>query len=433
MPQTQTPSLAALSGLFGAVGTVHAVRTSGWLPERCSMYSAATGDLGAVRSGYVAGVPMPYGTGRAYDDPEHAKLIAVSEAMERYSALVFGQREFLSASARELGDDALDLDSVPRCSARELRRPGCPLRPADAGADIRWVPAIELGTGRDVFLPAVMVDLGCLRRASERFWLPISTGCATHVTVEAALVNAICELIERDAIALTWLQKLPLPLLHQSCHGASVRDMTQWCAERGIETYLFDATTDIGVPTVYCVQLADAEYRAAQVVGCATDLDVTAAAERALLEAMGMRGHLHAEPAVPRRYRDYAAASDGATAMARRSRRRVFDFLFEGLADRAVSAADTPAAAGSDADRLAFLVRRLAETNMAAYAVDISSRELLGIDHSAVRVVIPGLQPMSLRPLAQYRGHRRLYHAPAQMGLRVLSESQLNPWPQPVS
>ena len=129
----ENPSLTALAGLFGAVGTVHPVRTSGWLPERCSMYSAATGNIAAVRPGYVRGGSMPYGTGRAYDDPGHARLIAISEAMERYSALVFGQREFLSASARELGDDALDLDAVPRCSPRELRRPGCPLGQADHG------------------------------------------------------------------------------------------------------------------------------------------------------------------------------------------------------------------------------------------------------------------------------------------------------------
>ena len=167
-----------------------------------------------------------------------------------------------------------------------------------------------------------MVDLGFRRQRSERFWLPISTGCATHVTLAAALVNAICEVVERDAIALTWLQKLPLPTLDHGYFTGPVRQMVDWCSERGISTYMFDATTDIGVPTVYCVQLADTGCRAAQVVGCASDLDVAAAVERALLEAMGMRGHMHAEPLVPRRYADYDAASDGATAMGRRSGER---------------------------------------------------------------------------------------------------------------
>jgi ribosomal protein S12 methylthiotransferase accessory factor len=425
-------SLLALSGLFGAVGTVHAVRTSGWLPPRCSMYSAATGNLAAIRSSFGAETQMPYGTGRAYDDPAHARLVAISEAMERYSALVFDQRRLITASARDLGDDALDLETVPRCSARELRRPGCPALPADTTADLRWVRSIDLCTQQDIFLPAVMVDLGTRRRRSERFWVPISTGCATHVTLEAALVNAIGEVIERDAIALTWLQKLPLPLLGEGYITGPVRQMIDWCSDRGIDTYMFDATTDIGVPTVYCVQLADLGYRAAQVVGCASDLDVPAAVERALLEAMGMRGLMHAEPLVPRRYADYGAAGAGATAMGRRSRRATFSFLFDDLASRSVTSPASLSFA-SDTERLGYLVARLADKDMPVYAVDISTRELTSIDHSAVRVVIPGLQPMSLRPLAQYRGHPRLYDAPVQMGMRALPESRLNPWPQPVS
>lgn len=429
---SENPSLTALSGIFGAVGTVHAVRTSGWLPPRCSMYSAATGNLTAIRASFNGDVHMPYGTGRAYDDPAHSRLIAISEAMERYAALVFDERRLFTASAKDLGKDALDLESVARCSARELRRPDCPILPVDTTADLRWVAGMDLRTRQDIFLPAVMVDLGFRRQRSERFWLPISTGCATHVTLEAALVNAICEVIERDAIALTWLQKLPLPILGEEYLTGPVRQMIDWCSDRGIDTYMFDATTDIGVPTVYCVQLADTGYRAAQVVGCASDLDVPAAVERALLEAMGMRGHMHALPLVPRRYADYVAASDGATVMGRRSRRAAFGFLFDDLASRRVTR-PAPVSFASDTERLGYLVTLLAGHGMPVYAVDISTRELASIDHSAVRVVIPGLQPMSLRPLAQYRGHPRLYDAPVQMGMRALPESRLNAWPQPVS
>jgi ribosomal protein S12 methylthiotransferase accessory factor len=426
------PLLMSLSGLFGAVGTVHAIRTSGWLPPQCSMYSAATGDLAAIRASFPADIRMPYGTGRAYDDPEHARLIAVSEAMERYSALVFDERRFVTASARKLGKDALDLNAVPRCSARELRRPGCPVDQVDITADMRWVAAVDLCTQRDVFVPAVMVDLGCRRQRSERFWLPISTGCATHVTLAAALVNAICEMIERDAIALTWLQKLPLPILSDKYLTGHVLQMMDWCSDRGIDTYMFDATTDIGVPTVYCMQLTSHGYNAAQVLGCASDFDVPAAAERALLEAMGMRGQMHAEPQVPRRYADYSTPSHGATMMGHRSRRAAFDFLLDGLSSRPATVAD-PISFTSDIERLGYLVGLLADKGMPVYAVDISTRELADIDHSAVRVVIPGLQPMSLRPLAQYRGHPRLYSAPGQMGMRALPESRLNPWPQPLA
>jgi ribosomal protein S12 methylthiotransferase accessory factor len=68
---------------------------------------------------------------------------------------------------------------------------------------------------------------------------------------------------------------------------------------------------------------------------------------------------------------------------------------------------------------------------MCAIAVDRTPRELADVGLTAVNVVIPDLQPMSLRPLAQYRAHPRLYEAPVLMGYSSRSEEELNPWPQP--
>jgi len=48
-----------------------------------------------------------------------------------------------------------------------------------------------------------------------------------------------------------------------------------------------------------------------------------------------------------------------------------------------------------------------------------------------VRVIIPGLQPLSFHYRARYLGHPRLYEAPALMGYPVLREEDLNGWPQP--
>lgn len=68
---------------------------------------------------------------------------------------------------------------------------------------------------------------------------------------------------------------------------------------------------------------------------------------------------------------------------------------------------------------------------MPVLAVDRSHAELRSVGLTAVNVVIPDLQPMSLLPLAQFRAHPRLYRAPAAMGFPVHSEEELNPWPQP--
>lgn len=420
------------AGAVGAVGGVQSLRTDACLPPGYRMYGVSTGDLRPIAGpGRQEGRRTASATGRSYRDAARGRMLAVSEALERYALAAGDEAELPLAAAVDLGDLAVDLDRVPRCSARELRRTGCPLILPDKSRPIRWLPAVDLHTGADVMVPAVMAHLGLRPLPAERFWLQISTGAAAHTSFAAAVVNGVCEVIERDAVALTWLQRLRLPQLDHDCLCPEAQELLTWCDRHGVDTHLFDATTDLGIPTVYCVQTMREPGVAdlAQAVAACTDVDVARAAMRAVLEVTGIRAGISGM-AAPRRYADYDDVVHGAVAMGRRHRRPAFDFLL--ARDRPVSRPQTRTFS-SDADQLAFLLRRLGEHGMPVYAVDLTRRELEAAGLVAVQVVIPDLQPMSLRPLAQYRAHPRLYQAPARMGLPVLAERQLNPFPQPMA
>ena len=151
------------------------------------------------------------GMGAGLEEKE-AIVPALAEGLERYCASTFRSDQFILATANELGKEAMDLDSVPRCSAWELSHPKCPLLPTDKTKPIRWVRGLSLLDGAMMYVPAVMVyaNAGYAGRA-ERFWLSISTGCAAHMSYERALLRGVYEVMERDAIAITWLQKLSLP------------------------------------------------------------------------------------------------------------------------------------------------------------------------------------------------------------------------------
>lgn len=420
------------SGRLGAVGPVRRVSTDGWLPPRFDLYSAGTGNPSAVMRPYLGAARTGLGVGHAYGDPQRARMLAVSEAIERYAALVVDEERLITASARSLGDEALDLDRVPRCSAAELRRPGCPVRAVSKAEPIRWVAGTDMWSGRELFLPAVMVYLQPPQLPGERFWIPISTGCAVHRSLPAAVLAAMAEVIERDAIALTWLQRMTLPKLAGECLNDVSRNLIRWCRGHGIETYLFDATTDVGVPVVYCLQTAEHAPTGAQIVGSACGFDVSAAAEHAVMEAMTIRFGIQTREHRPRRYADFSSVSDGAAAMASRKRRSAFGFLLRDLSQRRISR-PRALAASSDTERLSAVLRRLSELGMSAYGVDISTRETEEVGYVAVRVVVPQMQPMSCRPLAQFRGHPRLREAPTRMGLQPHGLRQLNPYPQPVA
>jgi ribosomal protein S12 methylthiotransferase accessory factor len=107
-----------------------------------------------------------------------------------------------------------------------------------------------------------------------------------------------------------------------------------------------------------------------------------------------------------------------------------FTFLTGDLSDRRPSTVGVTLPA-EPRKAVRELVDRLAVAGMQAVVVDRTCRELRAAGLTAVSVIVPELQPMSLDPLAQFRGHPRLAEAPVRMGFAALPEEEQNPWPQP--
>lgn len=431
--------LETLVSPFGVVADAHLVSPSRGL-SGISVCMAdfgqfypfpGTASLGRTPLPGRPGPPQPGNVahGIACGDPAQARLIAIAEAAERYSARDFRQG-VLWAAYRELDGPALDLGRIPRCSARELATPGCPLRLPDPGEPIRWVLGTDLGSGELTWLPAVMAFYG-LRDAApaEQFWYRISTGYAVHSDPVEALVRSICEVIERDSIAITWQQRLALPLVAGRYLSGRAQELIDWGRRHFIDTFLFDATTDMAVPTVFCLLVAPHAPRSAQLVSCATGRTMGAAAEKALLDGCVTWELKHHGSDPPANFADFTSLMDGAHYMAMPSRAPAFGFLTTGAHHRI--APERGSLPEGSADLLAWLIRTLSGQGVQVIAVDRTTTELAAAGLTAVNVVIPDLQPMSLRPLAQYRAHPRLYSAPVNMGYRSLPEEELNPWPVP--
>jgi ribosomal protein S12 methylthiotransferase accessory factor len=420
-------------GLFGALLKVRADCSEPRLDTRI----ARLGDVGQAWAHVWRGAdgrPRADMNGSASGiDDDDCQRRALAEGLERYCASVFGGEQFVRASAKELGREALDLDAIPRCSENELRHPRCPLVAPDKDAPIRWVRGLSLRDGRDVFVPAVMVYLYAgFSDRSERICLPITTGCAAHVSYERALVPAILEVIERDAISIVWLQKLALPRIE--IDDAPPLLAANWeryqRSSSELEYFFFDATTDLGFPTVYALQRARCDERVATLVACSTELTATAAVAKTMRDMASSRVTFrHARPC-PESWDDFTEISHGSTYMARAERSPAFDFLVGSARVRRLSEMRSQPAEG-DRQRLRAVLQRLEQAGLEAYAVDISTDEALRAGMRVVRVLIPGLQPLSFWYRARYLGHPRLYSAPQSMGYRALPESQLNHWPQP--
>ncbi|MES0824967.1 YcaO-like family protein [Ruegeria sp. SCP11] len=360
-------------------------------------------------------------------DPELALLRAVVEAAERYACLIYDETDFLVCSAASLKDKALNFQSFATCSDAELSHPKCPLKAFSEDEEIRWVRGFSLVDDRDVFVPAIMVHLSMVPRAGELFWLQISTGAAGHTNPASALVSGICECVERDAISMTWLGRLPLPRLTDTLVAEAMDGL-----DIGQLSYnFFDATTDLGVPTVMGVQGGDFDQPISMT--CASALTMEDAVRKALREAGPLRTVLYQDRAYPDDPEDFSEVIDGAAYYADGNRLEAFDFLLSSVrpdmlhmpACASLSEAQTPE------EQLVALTELLASKGHEAVAVDITTDELRDVGLWIIRAILPSLMPLSFSYRARYLGTPRLYHYMRMATGRTFAETRVNPDPIP--
>ncbi|MHC3394132.1 YcaO-like family protein [Streptomyces lavendulocolor] len=427
--------LDAIVGPYGLVERTHRLPNHPGDP-RFPIFSASLGDLAQVvdniaestRGRSVRGEMD--GAGGAVD-PERAARLSVAEALERYATSVVQPDSVIWATAEELGDEALDLTTLPRCSPAELSHPKALTVDVDTKAPMRWVRGWSLTRGTPQWVPAVGVwmHIPPLSRG-ERYANPISTGCATHTDLAQALVNAVCEVVERDAIALTWYQRLALPRIDFDEVPENLVPFLEKSRNSLVETVFFDATTDLGVPTVYSVDLSPDNEVLGQMVMCNTSLDPVDSVAKIIRESASSRIAMQVPREMPPTVDDFLHVFHGAAYMGRPERRADFDFLLRGADSRPFS--EMPVLTTGDSGKdLAFLVQRLKGAGCDVIAVECTTDEARDVGFRVVRVVIPQLMPLSFTHRARYLAHPRLYDAPARMGHRVYGEAEINPQPQP--
>lgn len=119
---------------------------------------------------------------------EAARISALMESLETWTAEHLAL-PVVRASARGLGDRAVDVRALPRPRGR-----------LDRGARWRWVEGWDLVKDRAVLVPEQAVTLDTTFRAPPVFDIS-SNGLASGNVLVEAIVHGLCEVIERDAEA----------------------------------------------------------------------------------------------------------------------------------------------------------------------------------------------------------------------------------------
>ncbi len=158
------------------------------------------------------------------------------------------------------------------------------------GLPMRWTFGWDLLTGADAAIPLDLVTLGRRREVTSPFH-QTSNGLASGALFVEAVLVALLEVVERDAVACRQAASRPLPRVRTDTVAEMplAAELVARLRSVRIEPIIYDCTVDTAVP-VYFVRLIDAERRYVGVFsGSGAHLDPEVALVRALVEAAQSR------------------------------------------------------------------------------------------------------------------------------------------------
>ena len=233
----------------------------------------------------------------------NAKSMCVSsgKGWSREAAWVSGIMEALELYHAERFDEGMrfgDLDGgivVPDPGSLPLAR--------DRTSDPVLSPALRMAGGMDVVSDApAAVPLDLVHVVLRPDWpatcsgfLISTNGLTSGNSRDEALLHGICEVVERDALALLHARDpghalTSLPTLNwDTVDDTPCRNLVDQCRRVGIDVLAFDITSDLGIPTYYCRLAEHSQQAMSAAIGTGCHPSPTLALRRAVAEAAQTR------------------------------------------------------------------------------------------------------------------------------------------------
>ncbi|MEU0396566.1 TOMM precursor leader peptide-binding protein [Streptomyces sp. NPDC006208] len=354
-----------------------------------------------------------------------AKVGALCEAVERYSATLHGDEPRIRGRFAELADSAVHPNECQLYHERQYpeRRRWNAVQPPfqyicdpfDEEADIDWTPVWSLTRGRHRLLPTRMLYFSAPPASGPCFALADSNGNAAGSSLEDAVLQGFFEIVERDAVAVWWYNRTSQPAVDiDSFTDPWIDEMRAQYAMLNREFWVLDLTSDLGIPAMVAVSRRIDKPEEDIMFGFGCHFDPGIALRRALTELNQLLASVLQPPADDPVLADWCA------------RRTVENqpYLAPDPLVPAKRRTDYPYTLRSDLLDDVHAAEQLLRARGLELLVLDQTRPDLGLP--AVKVMVPGMRHFWAR-----FGAGRLYDVPVQLGRRAspIAYEELNPIP----
>lgn len=367
---------------------------------------------------------------------QEAMVPALGELLERYSCTQWSDANITHGTESELRHNgAVRLDNFNVFSRRQLKQDIFKQNRFSENTHMDWVQARELENNNHVLVPAHLAYMfyNHAHPHEPMIWQASSNGAAAGTTHEMATYNAICELIERDAFMITWLNKISPPRLDiATVPIPRVRDAAKQIAACGLEFYILDITTDIQVPVFLGVTVDTKNHTEFHISGVA-GFDIDTALVKLTYEVIKFLHHTDRQS----NNNDLLRKPEQIHTIIDRSRYwknpetvKKGLFLIQGPT---TSYDDLPKNPPQKLSTYIENIRQIfKEKQYPCYLVNVTSDIARDAGVVVVRAIVPNLMQIYFNETQKPLGVRRLYTVPKLLGYECkTNEKELNTVPHP--
>lgn len=237
-----------------------------------------------------------------------AQAGALCESIERFSGVFQGDEKRICYAMKNL-DNAIhpndclifskkQFQERDRLNASSTRMTWIP-KSFDVEEKIEWTPLWSLTHKAFYYLPTSYCFYGYARKNNCEFAKADSNGCAAGSCLEEAVLQGFLELVERDAAALWWYNRIHKAGVDlESFNDTYLIAVQDYYAKNSKQLWVLDITSDLGVPcfVALCAKQGAEAEEITFAFGC--HFDVKIALIRAVTELNQIMPNVSLDPSI---------------------------------------------------------------------------------------------------------------------------------------
>jgi len=355
------------------------------------------------------------------DKESEAFKIAVSEAIEHYCILFERDDLFIKNSFNELSEKAIDpLRFIP-FSKIQLKDKKYKKFLVNHDTKLNWLEGYSLTNNRKTLLPASMVYANYNHKQKGEPILQItnSNGAACGETQEFAIYRGICEIIERDAYLISFINNLPKKIISVE-HDKKLTDFKKRIERYNLEVFFISTKLDLSPSTITCLIIDKTGSGPAVCAGLGGDLSqrnaiITSGYEAVRRHISGRDRFFRSEPLpIPPKYSyDWFINQKQLLWNAPHMIKTAEKMLNGEKIDFVETNNNFPQ---DYKGKVKQLVKELKIKGMEVIMVDVTVPEVKKEGMRVIKVIIPEMVPFWRDERYPYLGIKRLYEVPKIMG-----------------